>query len=51
MEILIGGLIVLLAVYILYSNIKKSKSGCNCSNCSSKCPSYKENDKNKTGSK
>lgn len=51
METLIGGLIILIAVYTLYSNIKKSKLGCNCSNCSAKCHSYKEDNKNKTGSK
>ena len=48
MEIVIGGLIILLAIYLLYSNIKKSKSGCHCKNCSSKCPVYKKDDKNKT---
>lgn len=49
MELIIGGLIILLAIYLLYSNIKKSKSGCHCKNCSSKCPAYKKDDKNKTG--
>ena len=50
MEIIIGGLIILLAIFLLYSNIKKRKLGCDCKNCSSKCSAYRK-DSNKTGLK
>ncbi|MDO4535897.1 MAG: FeoB-associated Cys-rich membrane protein [Clostridium perfringens] len=43
MEILITILIFSLGLYILFKNIKASAKGkCNCSNCSCKCPKYKE---------
>ncbi|WML37846.1 FeoB-associated Cys-rich membrane protein [Clostridium sp. OS1-26] len=37
MEIIITGVIAVVAIYILHKNIKKKSSGsCGCGNCSSK---------------
>ena len=42
-EIIITATIVTAAAIILYQNIKnKAKGQCNCSSCTSKCPSYKK---------
>ncbi|WP_297634418.1 FeoB-associated Cys-rich membrane protein [uncultured Clostridium sp.] len=43
LEIMITALIVILAIFIIYKNIKKeAKGGCNCSGCSkSSCSSRK----------
>lgn len=42
MEIFITIIIVLLSLYFIYANLKKSKnSGCNCSNCNKKCSKRK----------
>ncbi len=43
-EILIAGILVASASYILYKNIKKKSSGgCDCGSCSSHCSHYKKN--------
>ncbi|SFU56818.1 Virus attachment protein p12 family protein [Clostridium sp. DSM 8431] len=43
MEIIITIAIVLLAVFIIFKNIKKSSKGeCNCGHCSKSCPARKE---------
>ncbi|MGL5245137.1 MAG: FeoB-associated Cys-rich membrane protein [Sarcina sp.] len=48
MEILVTAIIILLVVFILYKNVKKSSKGqCNCGGCSSKCPKYKNKDDKK----
>jgi hypothetical protein len=42
MEIVITGVIVVLAGLIIYRSIKSSSKGiCNCGDCSKKCPSRK----------
>lgn len=44
-EYIIGGLIILVAIYIMYRNFsnKKAKvSSYGCSSCSSSCPKYNE---------
>lgn len=44
LELVVGGLIILVALFILYKNIKSKKSGCSgCSGCASQgsCPSAK----------
>lgn len=44
MEIVITGVIVALAAYILYKNIKSSYRGkCNCAGCNKKCSRRIEN--------
>lgn len=54
MEFIIVGVIVIVAAYLLYSNIKKQASGdcgSGCKNCSHSCATktstYKDKDKNK----
>jgi heterodisulfide reductase subunit C len=40
-EIIFTVIIVAIAVFIFYKNLKKSTSGqCNCGSCSSSCPKY-----------
>ena len=47
MEIFITILIILIAVFIIYKNIRKSSKGyCNCGSCSSHCPKNKKLDTN-----
>ncbi|OFI07155.1 virus attachment protein p12 family protein [Clostridium acetireducens DSM 10703] len=41
-EMIFGGILVLLALWFLYSGIKKKSTGCNCSNCSAMCPYHKK---------
>ncbi|WP_373598924.1 ferrous iron transport protein B [Paraclostridium bifermentans] len=44
LELVVGGLIILVALFILYKNVKSKKSGCSgCSGCASQgsCPSAK----------
>ncbi|MDS0524735.1 FeoB-associated Cys-rich membrane protein [Clostridium sp. SHJSY1] len=42
MEILITGVIIVAAIFIISKNIKSSSKGkCNCSDCSKKCSSRK----------
>ncbi|MGL5414058.1 MAG: FeoB-associated Cys-rich membrane protein [Clostridium sp.] len=46
-EIIITGLIVIVAAFIIYKNVKKSsKGGCNCGDCHKSCPSRKVENKN-----
>ncbi|PRR81313.1 FeoB-associated Cys-rich membrane protein [Clostridium vincentii] len=46
MEIVITITILLVAIYIIYKNIKKSSDGeCNCGSCSKDCPSKKKKEK------
>lgn len=40
MEILITIIIAILAIFILFKNLKKKSKGCNCGSCTSKCPNY-----------
>ncbi len=40
MEILITIIIVVLAIFILFKNLKKKSKGCNCGSCTSICPNY-----------
>lgn len=40
LEVIITLLIVIVTILMLYKNIKKKSKGCNCSCCTSKCPSY-----------
>lgn len=48
MEILITIAIALVAVYIIYRNIKKSSKGeCTCSTCSKNCPIKQEKNNKK----
>ncbi|MBM6820096.1 MAG: FeoB-associated Cys-rich membrane protein [Clostridium sp.] len=43
MEIFIAALLIIVAGYILFKNIKKSSKGdCNCGSCSSHCSKYKK---------
>lgn len=43
MEILITAVIVVIAAYIIYKNVKKSSKGeCNCGSCHKNCPSRKK---------
>lgn len=40
-EIIITVLVIAIAVFIFYKNLKKSTSGeCNCGSCSAGCPKY-----------
>lgn len=48
LQIILTSVIVLTAVYILYTNIKnKSQGKCDCGSCSSHCPSYKKDSSQK----
>jgi len=40
LEILITILIVVLATFLLFKNLKKKSKGCNCGSCTSKCPNF-----------
>lgn len=40
LEILITILIVILAAFLLFKNLKKKSKGCNCGSCTSKCPNF-----------
>jgi heterodisulfide reductase subunit C len=40
LEILITILIVVLAAFLLFKNLKKKSKGCNCGSCTSKCPNF-----------
>lgn len=41
MEIIITVIVITIAIFIFYKNLKKSTSGeCNCGSCSSGCPKY-----------
>lgn len=56
LEILITILIVILATFLLFKNLKKKSKGCNCGSCTSKCPNFvntikKDDDKNITNKK
>lgn len=47
MEIIITILLLGIAIFIFYKNLKKSTKGeCNCGSCSSSCPMYNK-EKNK----
>lgn len=46
-EILISGIIILAAVYILYRSVKRKAQGkCDCGSCSSHCPNYVDKNNN-----
>ncbi|SHF19282.1 FeoB-associated Cys-rich membrane protein [Clostridium fallax] len=43
MEIIITLVIVALAIFIIYKNLKRSSKGeCNCNSCNSHCSKYKD---------
>lgn len=47
-EIIFTILIIAIAVFIFYKNLKKSTSGeCNCGSCSKSCPKYMMNKEKK----
>lgn len=49
MEIIITGIIVVFAIFILVRSAKKKASGqCDCGSCSSHCPMYKEKQDDKS---
>lgn len=43
MEIAIAIIILIIAIFIIYKNVKKTSKGeCNCGTCSKSCPSRKK---------
>ena len=48
LELILTSGIVILAIFILYKNIKRKSQGkCDCGSCSSHCPQYKKDNNDK----